>query len=97
MSMTRDTYAREVRRAAEAALYRNEIVLCPHEGCNERLSVVRQSMFSTRSVFCPVHGLIFQEQKAEPFGKLDWESASRRSAEFADSELDDEDAEESYN
>lgn len=86
MSMTRDTYAKEVKRAAEAALSRNEIVPCPHEDCSERLSVERQSVYSTRSLFCPAHGLIFQEQRAEPFAKLDWESASRRSAELAESE-----------
>lgn len=87
MSMTRDTYAKEVKRAAEAALYRNENTPCPHEDCTESLSVVRQSMYSTRSLFCPVHGLIFQEQESEPYGRLDWETASRRAAEM---ELEEE-------
>lgn len=72
MSMTRDSYAKEVLRVAEAALYGGESVCCPHEGCEHRLSIVRQGVFSTRSIFCPMHGHIFQEQKIEPFSKLDW-------------------------
>lgn len=81
MSMTRDTYAKQVLRVAEAALYRNEAVMCPHEECEEELSIIRQGMLSTRSIFCPVHGHIFQEQKVEPFSKLDWDEAERRHAE----------------
>ncbi len=73
MSMTRDAYAKEVLRVAEAALRGVESVVCPHEGCEEHLSIVKQGVFSTRSVFCPVHGHIFQEQKTEPFSKLDWD------------------------
>jgi len=76
--MTRDTYAKEVIKAAEAAFRRNETPLCPHEDCDQLLSVVRQSTFSRRSLFCPVHGHIFQEQEGSPFGKLDWEGAAQR-------------------
>lgn len=76
--MTRDTYAKEVIKAAEAAFYRDETPMCPHEGCGERLTIVRQSMFSTRSLYCPVHGHIFQEQERNPFGSLDWEGAAQR-------------------
>ncbi len=72
MSMTRDAYAKEVLRVAQAVLQTGEIAVCPHEGCDESLSIVKQGVFSTRSVFCPVHGHIFQEQKTEPFSKLDW-------------------------
>ena len=93
MTMTRDSYAKEVIRAAEAAFYRNETPVCPHENCTEQLSVVRQSTFSTRSLFCPVHGHIFQEQKFEPYNKLDWEGAAQRigerSAADDEEELDD--------
>jgi hypothetical protein len=78
MSMTRDAYAKQVIRVAEAAFKRNEVVFCPHEGCNEHLSVVRQSVYSTRSLFCPVHGHIFKEQQPEPFSKLDWDAAAHR-------------------
>lgn len=76
--MTRDAYAKEVMRTAEAAFYRHENVTCPHEDCDEMLSVVQQSTFSTRSLFCPKHGHIFQEQDAAPFGKLDWDTAQQR-------------------
>lgn len=86
MSMTRDTYAKQVRRVAEAALYRDEAVMCPHEDCDEELAIVRQSMLSTRSILCPVHGRIFQEQRIEPFSKLDWDVAKRRRAEEMESE-----------
>lgn len=89
MSMTRDKYAKEVKSVAEAALYRNESALCPHEDCSERLNVVRQTMLSTRSLFCPVHGLIFQEQETEPFSKLDWETASRHATPWTDDEEED--------
>lgn len=75
MSMTRDAYAKEVLRVAEAALYGGESVLCPHEGCQERLSIVKQGVLSTRSISCPVHGHIFQEQRVEPFSKLEWHEA----------------------
>lgn len=81
MSMTRDTYAKKVRKAAEAAFHRNETPHCPHEDCDQRLSVVRQNTFSTRSLFCPVHGHIFQEQETEPFSQLDWEGAEQQLAE----------------
>ena len=77
-AMTRDTYAKELIKAAEAAFRRNETPQCPHEDCDQLLSVVRQSMFSTRSLFCPVHGHIFQEQEQNQFGKLDWEGAAQR-------------------
>jgi len=98
MSMTRDTYAKEVKRCAEAALYRNESAMCPHEGCSERLNVVRQTMLSTRSLFCPVHGLIFQEQEIEPFSKLDWDTASQRATPWTDDEEEEgEVLEENYN
>lgn len=95
--MTRDTYAKELIKAAEAAFYRNETPVCPHEGCYEHLSVVRQSMFTTRSLCCPVHGRVFQEQEANPFGRLDWEGAAQRVSN-ADSEewLDDADDVEDY-
>ena len=96
--MTRDTYAKEVKRVAEAALYRNESACCPHQDCGERLNVVRQTMLSTRSLFCPVHGLIFQEQETEPFSKLDWETASQRATPWTDDEEEEvEDIEEQYN
>jgi hypothetical protein len=86
MSMTRDSYAKEVLRVAEAALHQNQAVICPHEGCEERLSIVRQGMLSTRSIFCPVHGHIFQEQRVEPFSKLDWDEAAARQAEAEEEE-----------
>lgn len=91
--MTRDTYAREVIRAAEAAFYRNERPICPHEGCQEQLSVVRQTNFSTRSLFCPVHGHIFQEQSLDARSKLDWDGAAERFSEIedVDEELDEDD------
>jgi hypothetical protein len=95
--MTRDTYAKQVMRVAEAAFYRNEAVLCPHEDCNERLNVVRQNTFSTRSLFCPIHGHIFKEQEAAPYGKLDWESHARRFEEQAAAEAELEVEEEEYN
>ena len=78
MSMTRDTYAKEVKKAAEAAFSREETAHCPHENCEERLSVVQQGTFSTRSLFCPVHGHIFQEQKLDLSHQLDWEAAEDR-------------------
>ena len=74
MSMTRDSYAKEVMRVAEAALRRNEAVACPHEDCDERLTVVRQNAFATRTLHCPIHGQIFKEQEISPYGKLDWEA-----------------------
>lgn len=74
VSMTRDAYAKEVLKVAEAAFGRDEAVVCPHEDCHERLTVVRQSTYSTRALFCPIHGSIFKEQEPAPFGKLDWES-----------------------
>ncbi len=88
MSMTRDAYAKEVLRVAQAMLHGEELMMCPHEGCDERLSIVKQGVFSTRSVFCPVHGHIFQEQKTEPFSKLDWDKAPANSVD------DDEDEDE---
>jgi hypothetical protein len=91
--MTRDAYAKAVLQAAEAAFRRNEIPLCPHENCNERLSIVKQRTFSTRSLFCPVHGHIYQEQEEYPFGKLDWEGAAKRLANRIP-DLDDDDDEE---
>ena len=96
--MTRDTYAKEVKRVAEAALYRNESACCPHQDCGEHLNVVRQTMLSTRSLFCPVHGLIFQEQETEPFSKLDWETASQRATPWTEDEEEEiVDIEEQYN
>ena len=74
MGMTRDSYAKEVMKVAEAALRRNEAVLCPHEDCGERLDVVKQNTFSTRALLCPIHGQIFKEQELPPYGKLDWEA-----------------------
>lgn len=94
MSMTRDTYAKEVIKAAEAAFRRNETAVCPHEDCQEFLSVVRQDMFSTRSLFCPVHGHIFQEQEVERFNKLDWDAAKQRYDERSSDLDEDEDEEE---
>lgn len=92
MSMTRDTYAKEVIRVAEAAFYRNETVKCPHEGCEETLDIVQMSMLSSRSLVCPTHGHIYQEQEVSPFGKLDWEAASNRpDDEFSGFDWDDED------
>lgn len=78
MSMTRDIYAKEVAKAAESAFNREETTHCPHENCDERLSVVKQGTFSTRSLFCPVHGHIFQEQKLDMSHQLDWEAAEER-------------------
>jgi hypothetical protein len=95
MSMTRDAYAKQVMRVAEAALRRNEAVLCPHEDCGERLSIVRQNTFSTRSLFCPIHGHIFKEQELPPYGKLDWESHEHRLTEESSPEWAVE--EEDYN
>lgn len=94
MSMTRDAYAKEVIRVAEAAFLRNEDVICPHEDCEERLSVVQQSTYSTRSLFCPVHGHIFQEQTIEPFSRLDWDAAAARARANESFDLDDEEDEE---
>ncbi len=74
MSITRDAYAKEVMKVAEAAFHREEAVMCPHDDCDERLSVVRQNAYSSRVLLCPVHGSIFKEQESAPFGKLDWES-----------------------
>jgi hypothetical protein len=89
--MTRDTYAKEVIKAAEAAFKRNETAVCPHEDCSEFLSVVRQDMFSTRSLFCPVHGHIFQEQETERFNKLDWDTAKQRFDEqYSDMDYEEE-------
>ncbi|MHB0912014.1 MAG: hypothetical protein ACYC2Y_01035 [Armatimonadota bacterium] len=94
MSMTRDTYAREVIKAAEAVFHRNEGAVCPHEDCGETLSVVRQNMFSTRSLFCPTHGHIFQEQKLHQFSKLDWDGAKERyDDEFSECDLEEEEEE----
>jgi hypothetical protein len=95
--MTRDAYAKQVIRVAEAAFRRNEVALCPHENCEERLGIVRQSVFSTRSLFCPVHGHIFQEQRIDPFGKLDWEGTKERvDAELAELDLDEANSAEVY-
>jgi hypothetical protein len=91
MSMTRDTYAKEVIKAAESAFRRNEKTVCPHEDCDEVLGIMRQNVFSTRSLFCPVHGHIFQEQEAERYNKLDWDGAKQRFDEqYSDIDLDDE-------
>lgn len=95
MSMTRDTYAKEVIKAAEAAFHRNETAICPHEDCEEHLSVVQQSTFSTRSLFCPVHGHVFQEQRNDQFEKLDWDGAKQRYDEEFSEEDDDWDEEDS--
>ena len=83
MSMTRDAYAKEVRKVAEAVLERNETVVCPREDCGQQLRIVQQSTLSTRSILCPVHGHIYQEQRIEPFSNLDWD----RAKELADEEL----------
>ena len=88
--MTRDTYAREVLRAAETAFHRNETAVCPHEDCEQCLSVVRQNTFSTRSSFCPVHGHIFQEQESAPFGKLDWDNAAKQSENLYEADVVEE-------
>lgn len=82
--MTRDSYARQVLKTAEAAFYNNESPRCPRESCTETLSVVQQNTLSTRSLFCPVHGHIFQEQAMESLKKLDWDSAAERAAEHGD-------------
>lgn len=98
MSMTRDTYAKEVIKAAEAAFKRNEAAVCPHENCDESLSVVRQNTFSTRSLFCPVHGHVFQEQNIETFGKLDWDGAKQRfDEEYSELEYEEEEIEDISN
>lgn len=92
MSMTRDAYAKLVRKVAEAAFLRDEVVVCPREDCTELLRVVRQSVHSTRSLFCPVHGHLFQEQETEPFGKLDWDGAGEiPDRELSESERADRD------
>ncbi len=91
MSITRDSYAREVLRAAEAAFYNNESPVCPREDCAEILTVVCQSTQSTRSLFCPVHGHIFQEQSMDSLKRLDWDGAAERLAENPDDEEDDGD------
>jgi len=80
MSMTRDAYAKQVLRIAEATLYRNETSICPHDGCSEVLQVIRGFAQKTRSIVCPVHGTIFKEQEHEPFSDLDWETAEERAA-----------------
>lgn len=89
--MTRDAYAKEVLRVAQAVLHGEETVVCPHEGCEESLSIVKQGVFSTRSVFCSVHGHIFQEQKTEPFSKLDWDKAPEDPVDDDEEECDGED------
>jgi hypothetical protein len=95
MSMTRDAYAKELIKAAEAVFRRNEAATCPHEDCDEHLSAVRQNTFSTRSLFCPVHGHLFQEQVAEPFSKLDWDGAKARfDAEYSDADWDEDEGDE---
>jgi len=91
--MTRDTYAKAVIQAAEAAFHRNEIPLCPHQDCDERLSIVRHKTYSTRSLLCPVHGHIYQEQEEYPFGKLDWEGTAKRIA-SREQEMDSDEEEE---
>ena len=88
MSMTRDAYAKEVLRVAEAVFHGEETVVCPHEGCEERLSMVKQGVFSTRSIFCSVHGHIFQEQKVEPFSKLDWDKEPAEPVDDGEDEWD---------
>ncbi|MDH7481721.1 MAG: hypothetical protein QHH26_07085 [Armatimonadota bacterium] len=80
MSMTRDAYAKEVLRIAEAALYHNEHPVCPHDGCSEILEVIWTFANRTRAIVCPVHGPIFKEQEHEPFSDLDWEAAEARVA-----------------
>ncbi len=86
--MTRDAYAKEVLRVAQAVLHDGETVVCPHEGCDERLSIVKQGVFSTRSIFCTVHGHIFQEQKTDPFSKLDWDKAAQDPVDDEEEEWD---------
>jgi len=89
--MTRDTYAKEVIKAAETAFRRNETATCPHENCDEFLSVVRQNTFATRSLFCPSHGHIFQEQEIDQHNRLDWDGAKRRfDEEAAEFDYDDD-------
>ena len=92
MSMTRDAYAKEVLRVAQAALNGGETVMCPHEGCDESLSIVKQGVFSTRSIFCTVHGHIFQEQRIEPFSKLDWDKEPEDTIEDDEEEWDGEES-----
>ncbi len=79
--MTRDAYAREVIKAAEAAFYSDEIPKCPREDCTELLNVVL-NIKSTRSLYCPVHGHIFQEQSRESLKRLDWDSAAERTSRY---------------
>lgn len=98
MSLTRDAYAKEVMKVAEAAFRRDEAVLCPHEACSERLSVVTQSTYSSRALFCPIHGSIFKEQELAPFGKLDWESHARPfGQDVSEADMDVEEGEVEYN
>lgn len=99
MVMTRDTYAKELIRVAEAAFIKNETSVCPHQDCEEHLSVVKQNTFSTRSLFCPVHGRIFQEQELHPYGELDWDHVEVDPDEYEDSNMEDgsnEDFEDEY-
>lgn len=91
--MTRDTYAKELIKAAEAAFSRNESPTCPHENCREPLSVVTPDTFSTRSLLCPVHGRIYQEQE-NSYDKLDWDKPAAMSDEFDEIEDDEDDCEE---
>ncbi len=94
MSMTRDSYAKEVVKVAESAFYRNETVTCPHDGCSEKLTIVQLSMLSTRSLLCPIHGHIYQEQSNEPFSKLDWDGAKDRpDDEYSGFDWDDDETE----
>ena len=57
--------------------------------------MVRQNVFSTRSLFCPVHGHIFQEQETERYNKLDWDAAKQRYDEqYSDLGIEDDESEE---
>lgn len=61
MRMTRDAYAREVRKAVEALSQGQEGISCPHENCEQSLRVLPPNIRTGTTVLCPEHGVIFRE------------------------------------
>jgi len=61
MRMTRDAYAREVWKAVEAIHEGQDETLCPHENCEQQLSVLVASVRAGTTIVCPQHGTIFRE------------------------------------
>ena len=62
MRMTRDSYAKEVRKVVEAMHQGEMLVTCPREDCDEQLRVLVASVRAGTTVVCAAHGVIFREE-----------------------------------